>query len=98
MGKTISAIYQGGVLKPLEPLDLPEHQQVQLTVALPESELLREASRQYLRTRAGRRPMDHPRVWEAVVTMDELARQDCPVAGWDAVSAVRRDRQRRRDD
>ncbi len=38
MGKTISAIYQDGVLKPLEPLDLPERQQVQLTVSMPADE------------------------------------------------------------
>ena len=32
MGCVIPAIYEGGVLRPLEKLDLPEHQHVQITV------------------------------------------------------------------
>jgi predicted DNA-binding antitoxin AbrB/MazE fold protein len=32
MGHTVQAIYEGGVLKPLEKLDLDEHQQVQLVI------------------------------------------------------------------
>ncbi len=31
--KTIEAVYEDGVLKPLQPLDLPEHQRVQVTVS-----------------------------------------------------------------
>jgi predicted DNA-binding antitoxin AbrB/MazE fold protein len=30
MGRTITAIYENGVLRPLEPLPLPEHAQVEL--------------------------------------------------------------------
>jgi predicted DNA-binding antitoxin AbrB/MazE fold protein len=32
MRKTLQAIYENGVLRPLEPLDLPEHQQVAVVV------------------------------------------------------------------
>jgi predicted DNA-binding antitoxin AbrB/MazE fold protein len=31
--QTLNAVYENGVLRPLEPLDLQEHQQVTLTVA-----------------------------------------------------------------
>jgi predicted DNA-binding antitoxin AbrB/MazE fold protein len=31
---TISAVYEDGVLRPLEPLDLPEHTSVQVSVAV----------------------------------------------------------------
>ena len=33
MKKSVEAIYEHGVFRPLEPVDLPEHQRVQLTVA-----------------------------------------------------------------
>jgi predicted DNA-binding antitoxin AbrB/MazE fold protein len=33
MRKTLQAIYENGVLRPLEPLDLPEHQQVAVVVS-----------------------------------------------------------------
>jgi predicted DNA-binding antitoxin AbrB/MazE fold protein len=33
MKKSVEAIYENGVFRPLEPVDLPEHQRVQLTVA-----------------------------------------------------------------
>jgi metal-responsive CopG/Arc/MetJ family transcriptional regulator len=58
------------------------------------SEFLREAARQYLHSREPKRPIDDPRVREAMALMDELARQDRPIAGWDASSALRRDRRR----
>lgn len=32
MNKTIEAIYEDGVLKPLTPLQLPEHQRVSVTI------------------------------------------------------------------
>jgi predicted DNA-binding antitoxin AbrB/MazE fold protein len=32
MTKTLQAVYQGGVLRPLEPLDLREQQVVQITI------------------------------------------------------------------
>ncbi len=32
MAKTIHAVYEDGVLKPREPLDLPEHQEVAITL------------------------------------------------------------------
>ena len=37
MERTVAAVYENGVLRPLEPLDLPEHQQVQVTVLEPPS-------------------------------------------------------------
>jgi len=32
MTQTIEAVYEEGVLKPLQPLDLPEHQPVSITI------------------------------------------------------------------
>ena len=32
MGQNIEAVYENGVLKPLEPLRLPEHQRVRLSI------------------------------------------------------------------
>jgi predicted DNA-binding antitoxin AbrB/MazE fold protein len=32
MKKSVEAIYENGVFRPLEPVDLPEHQRVQVTV------------------------------------------------------------------
>jgi predicted DNA-binding antitoxin AbrB/MazE fold protein len=33
MTRTLQAVYQGGVLRPLEPLDLPEQQLVHVTIS-----------------------------------------------------------------
>jgi predicted DNA-binding antitoxin AbrB/MazE fold protein len=33
MNKRVEAIYENGVFRPLEPVDLPEHQRVQVTIA-----------------------------------------------------------------
>jgi predicted DNA-binding antitoxin AbrB/MazE fold protein len=33
MKKNVEAVYENGVFRPLEPVDLPEHQRVQLSVA-----------------------------------------------------------------
>lgn len=33
MKKSVEAIYEDGVFRPLEPVDLPDHQRVQVTVA-----------------------------------------------------------------
>jgi metal-responsive CopG/Arc/MetJ family transcriptional regulator len=60
------------------------------------SELLREAMRRYLDERdARRRPIDDPRVREAVIGIAALSRADQPTPGWDTVEAVRRTRQQR---
>lgn len=60
------------------------------------SEFFREAARLYLRVRAaGRRPIDDPQVQQAVALMDELSRRDQPLAGWDAATAVRAEREHR---
>ncbi|HEY74010.1 MAG: hypothetical protein DRJ03_11040 [Chloroflexi bacterium] len=59
------------------------------------SEFFREAARLYLHVRASqRRPMDDPQVQEAVDLMDQLARQDRPMSGWNVVRAVRDERER----
>lgn len=59
------------------------------------SEFLREAARLYIQTRqAQRRPIDDPRVRQAVDVQDELARVDKPIAGWDSTAEVRRSRGR----
>lgn len=36
MTRVIKAIYEGGVLRPLEPLDLPDRSEVELTIPVPE--------------------------------------------------------------
>ncbi len=36
--KTIQAVYEDGVLKPLEPLDLPDHLRVRVTISTPPPE------------------------------------------------------------
>ena len=43
MQRTVSAVYEDGVLKPLEALDLPEHQRVEITIAVPPTESADEA-------------------------------------------------------
>jgi predicted DNA-binding antitoxin AbrB/MazE fold protein len=35
MGRMIDAIYENGTLKPLEALDLPEHQRMRITIHKP---------------------------------------------------------------
>lgn len=61
------------------------------------SEFFREVARLYLQTRASRRrPIDDPQVQQAVALMDQLARHDQPVPDWDAVGAVRTERERDR--
>jgi predicted DNA-binding antitoxin AbrB/MazE fold protein len=37
--QTIKAVFENGVLKPMEPFDLPEHTQVRVTVELPPVEI-----------------------------------------------------------
>ncbi|MDA2923344.1 antitoxin family protein [Acidobacteria bacterium AH-259-L09] len=32
MSKSVEAVYENGVLRPLEPIDLPEHQRVTVTI------------------------------------------------------------------
>ena len=39
MPKTIEAIYEDGILKPLEDLDLPEHKKVEITISTPDISL-----------------------------------------------------------
>ena len=61
------------------------------------SEFFREAARLYLQVRSSRRrPMDDPRVQQAVALMEQIARRDRPVPGWDVVAAVRAERERHR--
>ena len=35
--RRVAAVFEGGVLKPLEPLDLPEHQRVEIVVTVPQA-------------------------------------------------------------
>lgn len=61
------------------------------------SEFFREAARLYLQVRASqRRPIDDPQVQQAMALMDQLARKDKPVSGWNTVHAVRGERERDR--
>lgn len=38
MEKVVEAVYQNGVFTPLEPLDLPEHLRVQITIQVPSTQ------------------------------------------------------------
>ena len=40
MTKRVAAIYENGVLRPLEPVNLPEHQRVTVTLNTPEEDWL----------------------------------------------------------
>lgn len=42
MTRTITAIFEDGVLKPTQPLDLPEHAQVRLTIEELKSDFQKE--------------------------------------------------------
>jgi predicted DNA-binding antitoxin AbrB/MazE fold protein len=39
MPKTIEAVYEDGILKPLEDLELPEHKKVEITISTPDISL-----------------------------------------------------------
>jgi len=58
------------------------------------SELIREAARLYIAGRqpGGKRPIDNPRVREALETMDRIAKKID--TGWDSAQAVRDTRDR----
>jgi predicted DNA-binding antitoxin AbrB/MazE fold protein len=38
MERTLDAIYENGALVPLEPVDLPEHQRLRITIHVPTAE------------------------------------------------------------
>lgn len=38
MEKVVEAVYQNGVFTPLEPLDLPEHLRVRITIQVPSTQ------------------------------------------------------------
>jgi len=38
MDRVVEAVYENGVLTPLEPLDLPEHLRVMITIQVPSAE------------------------------------------------------------
>jgi predicted DNA-binding antitoxin AbrB/MazE fold protein len=42
MTQTITAIFEDGVLKPTQPLDLPEHAQVRVTIEVLKSDIQKE--------------------------------------------------------
>jgi predicted DNA-binding antitoxin AbrB/MazE fold protein len=42
MQKTVTAVFEDGVLKPLESVDLPEHQRVKVTIEVPPAQLPEE--------------------------------------------------------
>jgi predicted DNA-binding antitoxin AbrB/MazE fold protein len=60
MARVIDAIYENGMLKPLETLDLPEHQRVRITIHEPIVESLTRRSRRVIRcTKAVRKRRSH---------------------------------------
>ena len=72
MTRTLSAVYENGVLRPLEPLDLQESQRVSITVSdTPENLLDDLLDHEYM---AAIDAMDEPEptleeVWEALSTI-----------------------------
>ncbi|MBI3972160.1 MAG: antitoxin family protein [Chloroflexi bacterium] len=48
MRRTLEAVYEDGVLKPLEALDLPEHQRVQVTVTVPADDAAEETLKAWM--------------------------------------------------
>ena len=54
--QTIEAIYEDGVLKPLQPLDLPEHQPVSITIHGPSGETSEDAQKLWEQVYAGLTP------------------------------------------
>ena len=85
--KKIMFSLPGELLKEIDAVAAEEHRS--------RSELIREATRHYITERPGqrRRPIDDPRVREAVASMDQLARK---VHGdWNAVQVVREQRNSR---
>lgn len=58
MTKTIEAIYENGVLKPLQPLNLSDHQRVSITIDLPVTETPEEALRLWQKVYEGLSPED----------------------------------------
>ena len=60
MQHAVKAIYEGGVLRLLEPVDLPERSEVEITITMPyrsaDESLLRERGRSFIGIgRSGRR-------------------------------------------
>jgi len=53
MGRTLEAVYRNGVLRPLEPLDLPEDQRVTITIHWPTPEVPDEALQAWEQVYAG---------------------------------------------
>jgi predicted DNA-binding antitoxin AbrB/MazE fold protein len=43
MERVVEAVYENGVLTPLEPLNLPEHLRVQITIQIPSAETPEDA-------------------------------------------------------
>ena len=54
MNKTISAIYEHGVIRPLKKLPLSEHQRIKLQIAIPESTAKATKAIIYVKRRIGR--------------------------------------------
>ena len=70
MTKQVEAVYENGVLRPLEPLPLEEHQQVTVTVSdVPEDQLASMIDHAFIeRARKEVEAMDH------IPTLDEVQR------------------------
>ena len=54
MARVVEAIYENGMLKPLEALDLPEHQRVRITIHEPIVESPDETLEAWVRRLCGR--------------------------------------------
>jgi predicted DNA-binding antitoxin AbrB/MazE fold protein len=80
MKHDVEAIYENGVLRPLEPLDLPEHERVRLTVQAADEDWLDQEVIDWAASEAG-----------ASVTLEEVRKLLAKVTGSlaDAVIAER---------
>lgn len=71
MDETITAIYEQGVLRPLTPLELPEHARVEITIRAPDQTAdQRQKVEQALRA-AGLLAASPPRIPQAPVLSEE---------------------------
>jgi predicted DNA-binding antitoxin AbrB/MazE fold protein len=75
MTQTIEAIYEEGVLKPLQPLDLPEHQPVSITIHVSPSETPEEALKSWEQVYEGLTPEEIAEVEAMALDRHNFMRQ-----------------------
>jgi predicted DNA-binding antitoxin AbrB/MazE fold protein len=76
MNRVLEAIYENGVLTPLEPLDLPERQHVVITLHLPVTEQPDEALLAWQQVYAGLSEADISEVEQIALDRSRFMRQE----------------------